>query len=62
MVKNKQNKTNFSAKLSPTNSMSGLKANGKNGGGDPTNHSVVEENHFKDNDSLQNNHNNKGRR
>ena len=42
--------------------MIGLKANGKNGvGGDPTNHSVVEENHLKDNDSLQNN-NNKGKR
>lgn len=36
-----------SAKLSPANSLSGLKMTG----GDPTNKSVIEDN-FKDNDSL----------
>lgn len=44
----KGQQTVLSAKLSPANSMSGLKITN---GGDPTNKSVIED-HFKDNDSL----------
>lgn len=46
----KGQQTVLSAKLSPANSMSGLKYTG--GPADPTNKSVVEDSSFKDNDSL----------